>query len=174
MKKAWNKAKTLISKETGNRVCAVFSMAVILVFVSSAIHASGQAEDSTDPSKGLKAERLDMPAERLQRIDRALQGYVDRNEVAGVVAMIGRYGKIAYRGAFGMADIEAGRPIQTDTIFLITQMTKPVVSVAAMMLYEEGHFRLVDQVSKFIPEFKDMQVLVPEGDSYSLVPAENR
>ncbi len=160
-------------KKRPSAVKSAIAMAVMgLVCVPFAAHANGKTENSSVLPVASEAEDVGMSTERLMRIDRTLQAYVDDNEVAGVVAMIGRHGKIAYQGAFGMADLESGREMQTDTIFLISQMTEPVVSVAAMMLYEEGHFRLIDPISKFIPEFEEMEVLIPEGDTYSLVPAE--
>ena len=72
-----------------------------------------------------------------------------------------RRGKIAYLKAFGMADREARKPMQTDNLFRICSMTKPITSVAAMILYEEGRFLLNEPVSNFIPEFKNVKVLDP-------------
>lgn len=71
-----------------------------------------------------------------------------------------------------MADIEAGKPMRTDSIFRIASMSKPIASLAVMMLYEEGHFLLSDPVSKFIPEMGEMQVAVADGDAVTLVPPE--
>lgn len=102
-------------------------------------------------------------AERLARIDEALQGYVDRGEVAGVVGLIARNGRVAYHKSFGHRDAEAKAAMTNDVIFRIASMTKPIASVAAMMLWEEGRFQLRDPVSKFLPEFADMQVAVPVG-----------
>ena len=81
--------------------------------------------------------------------------------IAGAVALVARHGKIAYFKAFGMADREARRPMRTDNIFRICSMSKPITSVAVMMLYEEGRFMLNEPVSDFISEFKDMKVLDP-------------
>ena len=100
-------------------------------------------------------------AERLARIDQSLQGYVDRKEVPGVVGLIARHGRVVYHRSFGHRDVESGAPMSQDVIFRIASMTKPITSVAAMMLWEEGRFQLRDPVSKYLPEFSKMQVAVP-------------
>jgi CubicO group peptidase (beta-lactamase class C family) len=87
-----------------------------------------------------------------------MQGYVDEGKLAGVMTMIARRGKVAHFEKFGKMDIAADKPMEFDTIFRIYSMTKPITSVAIMMLYEEGRFQLNDPVSKFIPEFKDLKV----------------
>lgn len=118
-------------------------------------------------------EKVGLSTERLERIDKVMQQYVDEGRIAGAVTLVARRGKVAHLGTYGMADIEAGKPMQANTIFRIASMTKPITSVAVMMLYEEGHFLLSDPISKYIPEFKNPQVLVPSstGDSYTTVPA---
>ncbi len=98
--------------------------------------------------------------ERLAGLDRQLQTCMEEGCLPGAVALIARHGKIAYLKSFGMADLESGKPMHTDAIFRIASMTKPITSVAVMMLYEEGRFLLNDPVSKYIPEFKKPQVLV--------------
>src|SRR5205814_4027467 len=89
------------------------------------------------------------------------QKAVDDGRIAGGVILVARHGKIAYLEPVGMADRETKTPTRADTIFRICSMTKPITSVAAMMLYEEGRFMLNEPVSNFIPEFKDMKVLDP-------------
>ena len=124
-----------------------------------------------------EAETVGMSTNRLERLDRAMQGYIDRNEVAGVVTLVARRGKVVHFSAAGKRDAEAGTPMQHDTIFRMASMTKPIASVALMMLYEEGHFHLRDPISKWLPEFSDMQVAVsaPEDEriagGYKLSPA---
>jgi CubicO group peptidase (beta-lactamase class C family) len=146
----------------------------VLLFVPCAVFASGEPElaRSAPFVAADTPEDVGLSSERLSRIDSFMRRYVDSESIAGAVVMVGRRGKIAYLKSFGMADIEAGRPMQSDTLFRIAGMTKCLTAVAMMTLYEEGHFLLNDPVSKFIPEFAEMQVLVPEGDSYTLVPAE--
>jgi len=99
-----------------------------------------------------------MSAERLDRIRPAMQRYVDAQLVPGVVTLVARQGQVVHLDAVGMSHVETGTPMTTDTIFRIASMTKPIVSVALMMLYEEGHFLLSDPVSKWIPEFASPMV----------------
>ena len=106
-------------------------------------------------------EAVGMSSERLQRLDRVMQGYVDRDEVAGVVTLVARHGKVVHFSALGERNVESGPPMTHDSIFRIASMTKPIVSTALMMLYEEGYFQLRDPIAKWLPEFADMQVAVP-------------
>ena len=89
-------------------------------------------------------EAVGLASARLARISRAMQRYVDDGVIPGAVAMVARRGQIAYAECFGWMDIEANKPMRLDTIFPIDSTTKPVTSVAMMMLYEEGHFQLYD------------------------------
>ena len=98
-----------------------------------------------------------------------MQGFVDRNEAAGIVTLIARDGTIVDLHASGFQDKEAKTPMRTDTLFRIASMTKPITSVAVMMLHEEGKLLLTDPVSKFIPAFKSQRVL--EAGSETPVPA---
>ncbi len=109
---------------------------------------------------------------RLERISSMLQGYVDRNDLAGIIAAVSRRGKTAYYEKFGWMDKEANLPMHDDTLFEIASMTKPVTAVAAMMLYEEGHFNLNTPVWKFIPEFKNVKVYAGEKAGGSLILAD--
>jgi CubicO group peptidase (beta-lactamase class C family) len=119
-----------------------------------------------------------LAGERLERIDRVLQQYVDEKRVAGASALIARNGKVGYFETFGMRDVENNLPMEEDTIFRIYSMTKPITSTAVMMLYEEGHFFLYDPVSKYIPDFKGLNVGVEGIDpdtgekTFTAVPAE--
>ncbi|MGC9997911.1 MAG: serine hydrolase domain-containing protein [Terriglobia bacterium] len=98
---------------------------------------------------------------RLERIDGAIEQSINDGRIAGAVALVARHGKIAYFKAFGMADREAQKSMRTDNIFRICSMSKPITSVAVMILYEEGRFLLNEPVSDFIPEFKNLKVLDP-------------
>ena len=91
-------------------------------------------------------EEVGLSSERLERISRVMQEHVDRGDVPGVVTLVARRGKIVHLKAFGMMDVENSRPMRIDTIFRIVSMTKPITSVAVMMLYEEGHFLLDDPI----------------------------
>ena len=106
-------------------------------------------------------ETVGLSSERLERISRAIQKSIDESRISGAISLVARRGKIAYVKAFGMADREARKPMQTDNVFRICSMTKPITSVAAMILYEEGRFLLNEPISTFIPEFKNVKVLDP-------------
>ncbi len=99
---------------------------------------------------------------RLQRIGGVMNRYVAEKKLAGILTTVARRGQTVYLDKVGMADVESGTPIQFDTIFRIMSMTKPVTSIAAMMLYEEGWFDLNTPISEFIPAFKDTPVFVKQ------------
>ena len=103
-------------------------------------------------------EEVGVSAQHLERIRPVMQGYVDNGRIAGILTVVARRGKIVHFETIGMRDVENKKPIEADTIFRIHSMSKPITSVAVMMLYEEGHFQLDTPVSDFIPEFKDMEV----------------
>lgn len=126
--------------------------------------ATGRAREGLPVMDGLPTaspEEVGMSSERLTRLDRAMQAYVDREEVAGVVSLVARRGKVVHFSSHGVRDREAGKPMGPDAIFRIASMTKPVASVALMMLYEEGRFQLRDPIAKWLPEFRQMQVATP-------------
>ena len=114
--------------------------------------AFGQGLPTTIP------EDVGISAERLERIRPVMQGYVDDGRIAGFLTAVARRGKVVHFETIGMGDIENNKPIEADTIFRIHSMSKPITSVAVMMLYEEGHFQLDTPVSDFISEFKNMKV----------------
>ena len=103
-------------------------------------------------------EAVGVSAERLERIRPVMQDYVDKGHLPGFLTVVARRGKIVHFETIGMRDVENNKPVEPDTIFRIYSMSKPITSVAVMMLYEEGHFQLGTPVSRFIPEFKDMKV----------------
>jgi CubicO group peptidase (beta-lactamase class C family) len=106
----------------------------------------------------------------LAQIAPALQGVIDAGDLSGFVTLIWRKGGELQFNALGHRDIEAGKPMTRDTLFRIASMTKPVTSIAAMMLMEEGKLRLDDPISKWAPEFAEMRVLKnaegPLDDTY--------
>lgn len=97
--------------------------------------------------------------ERLARIDSTLEKAVADGSIPGAVALVARKGKIVYHKAFGKADNESNRILKRDDIFRIASQSKAITATAVMMLWEEGRFKLDDPISKYIPEFKNMQVL---------------
>jgi CubicO group peptidase (beta-lactamase class C family) len=111
-----------------------------------------------------KPEQLGFSADRLKRITEAYQGYVDRGELPGAVMVIARGDKLAYAEAIGYQDRENKTPMKKDAIFRLASMTKPIVSVAAMLLVEEGKLDLLAPVAKYLPEFKDVKVGVEQID----------
>ncbi len=120
----------------------------------------------------LNPEKVGLSSERLKRIDTLIDSKIQDNIIAGAVVLVARKGEIAYFRAAGKADV--AKEMKKDTMFRIVSMTKPLVSVCIMTLYEEGKLLLSDPVSKYIPEFKNQKVLVevPEGSGtgYKLVP----
>ncbi len=155
------------------RVLALSLIAALLLTNTPFTFAQSQA--SGLPTA--KPEEVGLSAERLNRIHTAMQRYVDKGLVPGVVTLVARKGRVVYLDATGQRDVENKAPMTTDTIFRIASMTKPIASVALMMLYEEGHFLLSDPIAKFLPEFKEMKVaqIAPNdervGAPYKLIPA---
>jgi CubicO group peptidase (beta-lactamase class C family) len=104
-----------------------------------------------------------MSARRLERIRPAMQAYVDRGVFAGINTLIARRGKVVHAGEFGWRDKEAGSAMTADTIFRLYSMTKPIVCVGLMTLLEEGRFRLIDPVARYIPAFAAVKVREDDG-----------
>ena len=105
-----------------------------------------------------KPERVGMSSEALDRLHDRLQQLVDDGVSAGLQVVVARRGEVVLRDNFGVADTLSGAPITDDTLFRIYSMTKPVVGVAMMMLYEEGRFSLSDPIAKYIPAFEGVKV----------------
>src|SRR5258705_6509955 len=111
-----------------------------------------------------RPEHLGFSPQRLKRITEAYQGYVDRGALPGAVLLIARGDKLAYVEAIGYQDRETKTAMKKDAIFRLASMTKPIVSVAAMMLVEEGKLDLIKPVAAYLPEFKEVKVGVEEID----------
>ena len=109
------------------------------------------------------AEQVGLSSPRLRRIDALMQAFIDRGVVAGAVTLVARRGQIAHLQAHGQLDIAAGRAMQTDTLFRLASMTKPVIATAILALFEEGKLLLTDPVSNYLPTFKAQQVAVPNS-----------
>jgi CubicO group peptidase (beta-lactamase class C family) len=119
-------------------------------------------------------ESVGISSDRLARLDPFVQKYIDEGRLNGTVGIILRDGKIVYHKAYGQSNMEKKSVMQKDHIFRIASMTKPIVSVAVMMLWEEGKFSLDDPISKFIPAFKKTQVLDrynPKDTTFTTLPA---
>jgi CubicO group peptidase (beta-lactamase class C family) len=123
-------------------------------------------------------EHVGVSKEKLGRIHEVLQEQIADGKLPGTVVMVARKGKLIYADAAGFQDEDEGKPMALDAIFRIYSMTKPLVSVAAMMLVEDGKIELTDPVSKFFPGFKGQQVSVARTDgefarmTYATVPAD--
>lgn len=155
-------------RKLGRRL-PVFMMLVFSFVVL--IHPQTPSKQTTAPRTILSPNRaanvitspedVGLSSQRLERIANTIQRNIDDGRISGAVTLVARHGKIAHLKAFGMAERETKKPMRTDNIFRICSMTKPITSVAVMMLYEEGRFMLNEPVSNFIPEFKNMKVLEP-------------
>jgi CubicO group peptidase (beta-lactamase class C family) len=122
---------------------------------------------------GASATTAGFDPEVLGRAPEALKSAIDAGDLSGAVTLVWREGEIVQIAAQGLADIEAERPMARDTLFRIASMTKPITSVAALMLMEEGRFALDEPITRWAPEFKDMRVLAsPTGPVEDTVPAE--
>src|SRR4051812_32098989 len=106
----------------------------------------------TDPAE------LGFDADRLERIDRHFDRYVDDGRLPGYLALVARRGRVVHVASAGKRDLESGAPVEPDTLWRIYSMTKPVTSVAAMMLWEEGAFELKDPIERWLPEFAHARV----------------
>lgn len=149
--------------------------ALVAVLVATTTSQPVHARD-LQPFATSTPEQVGMSAERLGRITTMLKKEIAEGKLPGVVVMVARKGKIIYSDAIGFQDKGANAPMQLDAIFRIYSMTKPLASVAAMTLVEDGVIQLTDPISKFLPAFKDMQVSVatPGADgkaTYTNVPA---
>jgi CubicO group peptidase (beta-lactamase class C family) len=112
-----------------------------------------------------KPEEVGLSSERLAKIGQVYKQDIDQGKIPGVVVMIARKGRLAYSESFGFQNRDKGTPMDKETIFRAYSMTKPLVSVAAMTLVEDGTIQLTDPVSKWLPEFKDLMVSVPRADA---------
>jgi CubicO group peptidase (beta-lactamase class C family) len=108
---------------------------------------------------------LGFAADRLERITKTFQGWVDAGQIPGAVVLVARKDKVAYLNVVGFRDREAKAPMAPDSIFRIASMTKPIVSVGAMMLAEEGKLDIAAPVAQYLPEFKDVKVRVEKADA---------
>ena len=136
-------------------------VAVAAIAVTVGLRGAAADLPEMDGVPTAEAETVGMSSERLERLDAVIQGYIDRQEIAGAVALVARRGKVVHFSALGARDVESGAQMTHDSIFRIASMTKPIASVALMMMYEEGRFQLRDPISKWLPEFADMRVAIP-------------
>ena len=110
------------------------------------------------------AESAGMSGERLKRLDAAMKHLVDEKQVAGLVTLVERHGKVVDFNAVGQLDVRKADALQKDSIFRIYSMSKPITGTAMMMLYEEGKWQLDDPVARYIPEFAHLKVYAGKND----------
>lgn len=152
----------------------ILSLTAVLLLTLFSCSSKETSKKESPVLKEAFPESAGMSSERLNRIDRMIESVIDSGWTAGAAGFIARNGSIVYYKAFGVSDIESKTPLKRDDIFRIASQTKAIVSIAAMMLFEEGKFLPDDPVSKYIPEFKNPRVLdkFNEKDStFTTVPA---
>jgi CubicO group peptidase (beta-lactamase class C family) len=115
-------------------------------------------------------ESVGFSADGLKALQRTMRGLVDDGQLAGVTTLVARHGKVVYLDAYGVQDLTTRKPVSRDTIFRLASMTKPIVGVAMMMLWEQGKWTLDDPVAKHIPEFGGLKVATPGGEVPQIKP----
>lgn len=140
-------------------ITSIFRTLTFIVLGTLLVSGQQRAAPAAPVTPVASASSAGIARDRLDRLHAAMSGFVDRHEVSGIVTLVARDGKIVDLWAGGRADIDKNAPMRTDSIFRIASMTKPITSVAIMMLYEENKLLLTDAVSKFIPAFKSAMVL---------------
>lgn len=131
----------------------------VLLLLALLCHASAAAQGVHTLVPGARPEAVGLSSVRLARIDTLIAGLVARQEIPGAVALIARYGEVAYLKVWGYRDTETRAPLRPDDIFRIASQSKAITSLAVMMLWEEGRFLLDDRVSRYLPAFAKPQVL---------------
>jgi CubicO group peptidase (beta-lactamase class C family) len=132
---------------------------VLVLFIFTGLTAQTKSIKKSPVLTEASPESVGVSAERLARIDKMCTEAIQSGDLPGIVSIVVRNGKIVHWKAYGMADNQSGRAMKRDDIFRIASQSKAITSTAVMMLWEEGKFRLDDPISKFIPEFKNPQVL---------------
>lgn len=128
----------------------------------------------TEIAVASRPEAVGLSGERLGRITGWMRRYVDEGKLPWAMTVVARHGEIAWRDGAGLADVGAGRAIEEDAILRVYSMTKPITSVAALMLYEEGRFQLDDPVGRWLPELADMEVRIAEHGDHLICEAARR
>ena len=137
------------------RSLLVFMTSVVVLGAAAAPH----ADDPLAPP-----ESVGFSAAGIKAFQDAMRALVDQGQLAGVTSLVARHGKVVHFDAYGVKNLETKAPLTKDTIFRIASMTKPIVGVAMMMLWEEGKWTLDDPVAKHIPEFAGLKVATASGE----------
>lgn len=131
----------------------------VLAMSGFALNAQTKSLKKSPPITEASPESVGISAERLARLDQMCAEEVQKGNLPGIVSLVARNGKIVHWKAYGMANVQEKRPMKRDDIFRIASQTKAITSTAVMMLWEQGKFQLDDPISKYIPEFKNPQLL---------------
>ncbi|MCG2460860.1 beta-lactamase family protein [Flavobacteriaceae bacterium F89] len=152
-------------------------IALLFAFLTLSASAQTKSIKNSPPLSEAAPGSQGMSPERLARIDAMLKNAVEKGNIPGAVALIARNGKIVFYNAYGMADNASRKELNKDAIFRIASQSKAITATAVMMLWEEGKFKLDDNINKYIPEFGEAQILdtFNEADSsYTTKPAKNQ
>jgi CubicO group peptidase (beta-lactamase class C family) len=155
-----------------NSHLSLFALSLLagLLLVAGADRIQAQQASSKTPElAGNKPEAFGFSSERLERLHAVIQQEVDGKQLAGIVTILARHGKVVEERTYGKKDIASGAPMTRDTIFRIFSMTKPVTGVAMMILYEQGKWHPLDPVSKYIPEFAHLKVFKGVDESGKMI-----
>ena len=149
-----------------SRALSAVVLAVLTLFASSVVEAqrAGSLSAPASPLPGAPPESVGVSTERLTRLTTVFRKEIEDRKLPGAVMMVARKGRLVYATALGARDPQHAEPLRSDAIFRIYSMTKPMVSVAAMILVENGTLELIDPVSKWLPAFKDMTVSTGTGE----------
>jgi CubicO group peptidase (beta-lactamase class C family) len=148
---------------------AVLAAAVVLQAPFALAQAPGAKPPAAGAAKaaaaaaltpGASPESLGFDSARLKRLDQAMAQVVADGRVAGMTTLLARHGKIVEFNTYGRTALEGGKPMPKDEIFRIYSMSKPLTGVAMMLLFEQGKWRLDDPVTRYVPEFKNLKVMV--------------
>lgn len=136
-------------------------LALSLVCCLTIYRASAEPMHTPTKMPMAEAESVGMSTEGLSRIDDMMQEHIDAGHIQGGATIVARRGKVVHFSTHGEMDVEKGRAMETDAIYIMASSAKPVIGVATMMLIDEGLMSLSDPISKYIPEFADMKVAIP-------------
>ena len=143
-----------------------FALLAVALLSAACTTAAGALADDVDSARDLAVaapESVGVSSTRIERLEAGMRQFVEDGRLAGVHTMLARHGKIVSSSLAGVTSAESGTALTHDAIYLIYSMSKPITGVAMMMLYEEGKWRLNDPVTKFIPEFENLQVYAGDG-----------
>lgn len=175
-----SRARSRVRRPVVGRLLAASCIGLLAVASVSGCALPGPQDDARRIS-GARVETLSeslpesvgLSSESLSRLDRVMEGYVDRGQLPGYQLLVSRRGQIVHESVYGQLDREAGTPLRSDTIYRIYSMSKVVTGVATMIAYEQGSFLLNDLVSKYLPALSNLRVMEwdENGDTWT-VPAE--